>query len=489
MDNCPYLSNSLQTDINGDHKGDNCVMDSDGDGIDDSNDTCPHIRDISSTSFLDHFVADLYPGYGNTVAKWWVKAAGREIYQLADINSPSMLIGSQVYGSVSYTGTLFIRSTKGENYIGIVFGYVNNRKFYLVSWRTTNYNFDAATFKAGIKGLQIKIVDSNTGPGMYMAHALWHSSSTANQVQVLWHDSEMLRWNNFTSYKWFLTHNTDLGRIRFQLYDAKSMLVDSGDIYNANITGGRVGVYQFGQRMSLWSDIKVKCLDRQNMALKFDGVDNYVSLTNISQLGVNKSFTFEVWIKTDSGNPITTMPVFCTNSRTVCVWIEGTDLYGQYGNYIVNCTKTVRANEWTSVVLQYDESEYILKLYVDGNLTASLAEIRPLDWNMYTSTSDTFLYLGKDANNTFKGYMDEIRFYNVAIVNTEIADHIKSASINYYPKYHQYGQLHYKMNQESGSHNLMNDGLLTLSAEIHGNSTFVESDQDFARFHLTYPTN
>ena len=78
--------------------GDNCVLDSDGDGVHDNNDTCPHNPSISSTSFLNYFIVDLYPSYGTTKANWWVKARGREIYQLADTTGPSMLIGNLVFG-------------------------------------------------------------------------------------------------------------------------------------------------------------------------------------------------------------------------------------------------------------------------------------------------------------------------------------------------------------------------------------------------------
>jgi hypothetical protein len=34
---------------------------------------------------------------------------------------------------------------------------------------------------------------------------------------------------------------------RLQIYDLESLLADTGDIYDTRITGGRVGVYQFGQ--------------------------------------------------------------------------------------------------------------------------------------------------------------------------------------------------------------------------------------------------
>ena len=58
------------------------------------------------------------------------------------------------------------------------------------------------------------MIDSNTGPGEAFANALWHSSTTGSQATVLWHDGNMTRWSNYTSYKWFLTHYTESSRIR-----------------------------------------------------------------------------------------------------------------------------------------------------------------------------------------------------------------------------------------------------------------------------------
>ena len=66
-------------------------------------------------------------------------------------------IGKQIFGSIKYSGTVFVSTEKGENYVGIVFGYVNNRKFYLLSWKQKNYNYELTTFKAGIKGINLKV--------------------------------------------------------------------------------------------------------------------------------------------------------------------------------------------------------------------------------------------------------------------------------------------------------------------------------------------
>ena len=44
------------------------------------------------------------------------------------------------------------------DYIGFVFGYQTNRKFYLVTWKRTHSNYDVTSnYRSGIKGLQIKV--------------------------------------------------------------------------------------------------------------------------------------------------------------------------------------------------------------------------------------------------------------------------------------------------------------------------------------------
>jgi syndecan 4 len=52
---------------------------------------------------------------------------------------------------------MYVRSSQDDNYVGFIFGYVNNRKFYMVSWRPNNYNFDTTSYKGGIKGVHIAV--------------------------------------------------------------------------------------------------------------------------------------------------------------------------------------------------------------------------------------------------------------------------------------------------------------------------------------------
>ena len=46
----------------------------------------------------------------------------------------------------------------GEDYIGLVFGYQSNTKFYVLTWRHKNINLNNDTYKAGITGIQIKVL-------------------------------------------------------------------------------------------------------------------------------------------------------------------------------------------------------------------------------------------------------------------------------------------------------------------------------------------
>ena len=81
---------------------------------------------------------------------------GKEIRELSNTIMPSMLLSHVSMTAVDYTGTMFVNTDEGSEYIGFVFGYQSNRKFYVVMWRHTNANNPSN--KAGIRGIQIKVI-------------------------------------------------------------------------------------------------------------------------------------------------------------------------------------------------------------------------------------------------------------------------------------------------------------------------------------------
>lgn len=67
------------------------------------------------------------------------------------------VVGSTRYGPMDYSGTMYVKDSEGSDYLGVVFGYQSNRKFYVVMWRRENINFGKEDTNAGIKGLQLKV--------------------------------------------------------------------------------------------------------------------------------------------------------------------------------------------------------------------------------------------------------------------------------------------------------------------------------------------
>ena len=68
-----------------------------------------------------------------------------------------LIKGATRYGPVDYSGTIYVKDSQGSDYLGVVFGYQSNRKFYVVMWRRENINYGNADYNAGIKGLQLKV--------------------------------------------------------------------------------------------------------------------------------------------------------------------------------------------------------------------------------------------------------------------------------------------------------------------------------------------
>ena len=68
------------------------------------------------------------------------------------------------------------------------------------------------------------------------------------------------------------------------MYQGPIKVVDSGSLYNSRITGGRLGVFQFGAFSTIWSNLKVTCLGHTNKAMYFDGNGTYLELSTVKEL-------------------------------------------------------------------------------------------------------------------------------------------------------------------------------------------------------------
>ncbi|XP_055547230.1 cartilage oligomeric matrix protein isoform X2 [Wyeomyia smithii] len=262
-DNCPIVHNPDQTDANHDGVGDICEEDFDLDLIPNYLDNCPNNSKIFSTDFRTYQTVVLDPeGDSQIDPNWVIYNKGAEIVQTQN-SDPGLAVGYDAFGGVDFEGTFFIDTEIDDDYVGFIFSYQDNHKFYAVMWKKNIQTYWQATpFRASAEpGIQLKLIDSNTGPGQMLRNSLWHTGDTKDQVKLLWKDPRNVGWKERTAYRWLLLHRPRIGLIRLRVFDGEKMVADSGNIYDTTLKGGRLGVFCFSQEMIIWSDLVYRCND------------------------------------------------------------------------------------------------------------------------------------------------------------------------------------------------------------------------------------
>ncbi|KAL4227295.1 hypothetical protein ACF0H5_012741 [Mactra antiquata] len=272
-DNCPYIFNVDQRDSNGNGRGDPCETDYDGDGYPDNFDVCPDNGDLFATDFRAFQTVILDPvGDSQIDPKWVILNDGAEIVQTLN-SDPGIAVSYNGFNGVDFSGTFFVNSDDDDDYAGFVFSYQDSASYYVVMWKKARQTYWHSTpFRAVAEpGIQLKLVKSSTGPGEVMRNALWHTGTTPDQVKLLWTDPRNVGWKERTAYRWELIHRPAIGLIRVFLFEETSLVADSGNVYNNELLGGRLGVFCFSQEMIIWSDLVYRCNDYVPPAMLAEG--------------------------------------------------------------------------------------------------------------------------------------------------------------------------------------------------------------------------
>ncbi|WP_228851195.1 LamG-like jellyroll fold domain-containing protein [Aegicerativicinus sediminis] len=153
----------------------------------------------------------------------------------------------------------------------------------------------------------------------------------------------------------------------------------------------------------------------------FDFIDSPLFQTNPRQ------FTIELWIKNHENPTFSTQTLYSKRNATDLaaggydLVLEGGNLKFRWDNNLNSLTAgTIGTNRWYHTAVSFDGSNY--KLYVDGILMATSGG------NLPTSTdgNEKFLLGAMDRpnpdapTNHFKGWMDELRIWNVALNHRQI---------------------------------------------------------------------
>ncbi|TXL13492.1 hypothetical protein BMR06_16780, partial [Methylococcaceae bacterium HT5] len=222
-------------------------------------------------------------------------------------------------------------------------------------------------------------------------------------------------------------------------------------IAQASLTDGLVAYYQFDNNASDSSGNGNDGVERggitytdgvQGQAVKFDGVDDYIYVNHDESLNVSRDFSISFWIYRATDNGIQDVLVKgrdCSNHYMFNASGSNAGSRGQafnVGNGYswcdgVSVSASFPINEWHHVTGIIDNTNGVIKYYLDGEL-ASEKSIPP-----YSTTNSYPLIMGRHFTSRdghsgiykyqFKGMIDEVRIYERALSETEIQEvHVMS---------------------------------------------------------------
>jgi len=264
-DNCPFVSNKDQIKQNNEERGDACLEDYDGDGMNDTLDVCPENRAILTTDFnkmktIDLCAqANLEDGRTTTCAKeepvWESRDNGRTIYQARN-SRVSIGIGEARFSDLDYNGTLFIEDEIDNDWVGFIFGMQNLRKFYLVI--ANRHHKSEANFLPW-QITRVMVDDKNKKYYNTTIKSLQRRKSVKGYTKVLWKDKNNHQWKSKTSIRWVLQHRPSKGIINLKMYESDKEIINTGDIIDKEIQGGKIGVFCMSQEKVEWSGLSYSC--------------------------------------------------------------------------------------------------------------------------------------------------------------------------------------------------------------------------------------
>ena len=164
-------------------------------------------------------------------------------------------------------------------------------------------------------------------------------------------------------------------------------------------------------------------------AFDFDGVDDYINMSNPSNLNFDASTSFSVvaWINHSKNNVGTYETVLAKQQSTV----EGYYLYRSVANrttfYVRAGTNVsnpringsdVDQTQWHFLVGVYDKTKNITSLYIDGDNKTDSREIET--WGTISNSLDFLIGARSDGSQVFNGSIDEVAIFDRALTQNEI---------------------------------------------------------------------
>jgi chitodextrinase len=152
--------------------------------------------------------------------------------------------------------------------------------------------------------------------------------------------------------------------------------------------------------------------------LTFNGTSARVSINNSASLQLTTGMTLEAWVNPSTVSSAWRDVIYKGNDN---YYLEATSttssrpaMGGTFSSSLLVGTAALTANAWAHLAATYDGTT--MRLYVNGTQVASRAQTGAI------ATSTNPLQIGSDSlyGQYFKGIIDEVRVYNVALTAAQI---------------------------------------------------------------------
>jgi len=164
-----------------------------------------------------------------------------------------------------------------------------------------------------------------------------------------------------------------------------------------------------------------------NSALNFDGTDDRISTLTNASLNDSEQLTYAGWFYPTS---LTTNRRLFENGVTILSTSTNNNMYLNFGRwsggYAAWSTdpNSLTLNQWHHIAVTYDHASTANDpvIYINGAAVNLTETVTPS--GTVTDTTDAALHIGNrsGSDRPWSGYIDDFRFYNRVLPDTEIAD-------------------------------------------------------------------
>ncbi len=322
----------------------------------------------------------------------------------AQLNTRSTQVGSNWYIEIpeSLLKTRFLWDDKKPTITNNVGSTLNETDYWYVRYNSKyylGYNQAARTWGASSTTITFSFNSWSVGEG----GNAWSGNSSYNNFMLDRNTNHIILPNSVTDG--LVLYHKMSGSSGITSYDMNLTLNNNGILTNMN-TGLNNG-------SSGWNSS-----GKFGNALSFDGVNDYVNVSNSESLNITSPITFEVWLKTTSANQMYLFEAYDITSpySGYGVWINN-GLIGYWGGYGAvawkQSTFTVNDGLWHHVAVTV--SGTIVSFYKDGVLETPQTGQQPTSYS-----GNRYIGARIDGLVLFNGLIDEVRIYNRALTNDEI---------------------------------------------------------------------